>query len=303
MNLLHLTNKPNPRPDRYPDVVVPLTKADIPALRLSNTSLVRDDEVIESLHLMPGLSHWHPASGEFVLVAPWRHRDDIPTFRLISAFGNEFDLVSAALQAAGAAGKTAFITTETYERRQPVFYANHGLANMEKIISYRHARVEDFLDADLIPVQDFRVVQPGDDHLIAELVRMDHAAFPWIWRNSIEEFGWWMQQDSVEVSVGMIEGRIASYYGTTYFRNMGHLDRIAVHPEFQGRGLGKETLTVALQRMARMGRKQAALCTQQANEVSQALYERSGFLRAPHEDYHMYGTLFSAAPGEAGINE
>ena len=28
-----------------------------------------------------------------MLVSPWRHRTDIPTFRLISAFSHEFDLV------------------------------------------------------------------------------------------------------------------------------------------------------------------------------------------------------------------
>ena len=299
MTLLRLTNKPNPRPAPFPDTVVPLLEADVPALRLRNTSLVRDDEVIESLRLMPGLSFWHPASGEFVLVTPWRHRFDIPTFRLISAFGHEFDLVSGALQAAATNGKAAFITTETYERRRPIFYANHGLDNLETIIAYRHDRVADFLGVAGTPVQDFQVVQPGDGALINQLVALDHAAFPWIWRNSLEEFQWWMGQPSVEVTAGLIDGRVASYYGTTYFRNMGHLDRIAVHPDFQGRAFGKETLTVALQRMAGIGQTQAALCTQQANKVSQALYERAGFQRAPHDDYHMYGTLFPAAPEEA----
>ncbi len=299
MSLLRLANKPEPRKPLYPDAVVPITFADIPALRLGNRSLVRDDEVVASLRTMPGISQWHPASGEFVLVAPWRNRRDIATFRLISAITNEPELVRAALNAADAAGMAAFITTETYESRKPEFYASHGLDRLETIISYQHDRIVDYLDIAIKPAQEFRPVQSGDDDLIAGMMALDHAAFPWLWRNSPAEFAWWMQQQMVEVTVGLIDGVVTSYYGTTHFRNMGHLDRIAIHPDYQGQGLGKETVTIALQRMARMGHKHAALCTQATNDVSQRLYERSGFRRVPTEDYHMYGRLLSAAPEEA----
>ena len=299
MTLLRLANKPEPRKPQYPNAVMPLALADIPALRLGNRSLVRDDEVVESLRTMPGISHWHPASGEFVLVAPWRHRSDIATFRLISAISNERALVNACLDAANTAGMAAFITTETYERRKPEFYANHGLDRIETIIGYHHERMEDYLDLAIQPLQEFRPVQAGYDELIEGMIALDHAAFPWLWRNSIEEFAWWMQQQFVEVAVGLIDGVVSSYYGITYFRSMGHLDRIAIHPDYQGRALGKETLSVAMQRMARMGLKRAALCTQETNAVSQKLYERAGFYRVPSDDYHMYGTLLAAAPQEA----
>jgi ribosomal protein S18 acetylase RimI-like enzyme len=299
VSLLRLTNKPEPRKPHYPDAAVPLTFADIPALRLSNRSLVRDDEVVASLRTMPGISQWHPASGEFVLVAPWRNRSDIATSRMISAIANERELVSAALDAADVSGMAAFITTETYERRKPEFYASHGLERLETIITYQHERIADFLDIAIKPAQEFRPVQPGDDDLIDGMVALDHGAFPWLWRNSPEEFAWWMQQQLVEVTVGLINGVVTSYYGTTHFRNMGHLDRIAIHPDYQGRALGRETLTIALQRMARLGHTRAVLCTQATNAVSQRLYERAGFRRVPNDDYHMYGKLLSAAPEEA----
>lgn len=299
MTLLRLTNTSQPRPERYPDAVLPLAVDDLPELRRANRSLLRDDELLESLRLMPGLSQWHPASGEFVLVAPWRHRADIPTFRLLSAFGHERDLVRAALDAADATGKAAFVTTETYERRKPGFYANHGLDRMETIIGYRHARVEDYLDVELQPQQTFNPVQPGDSQLIEGMVAVDRAAFPWLWRNSPGEFIWWMNQPSVEVTVGMLNGVVVSYYGVTYYQNMAHLDRIAIHPGYQGQALGTETLAIAMLRMARLGLEQAALCTQQSNAVSQKLYERAGFQRAERDDYYMYGTLLGAAPGDA----
>lgn len=299
VTILRLTNKRAPHTEPYPDAILPLTIDDIPTLRRSNRMLARDDEVVESLQAMPGLSHWHPASGEFVLVAPWRHRHDIPTFRIMSAFSNEYDLVSAALQAADNAGMSAFVTTETYEKRQPEFYASHGLDRLETIMAYHHARVQDYLDVQLEPRQEFRPLQIGDSDIADGMIALDHAAFPWVWRNSPEEFWWWMNQRSVEVTVGLIDGMVVSYYGTTNFRDMGHLDRIAIHPDYQGMSLGKETLSVALQRMARMGHKQAALSTQSSNLISQNLYHKAGFRHQDKNDYHMYGALLTAAPEEA----
>ena len=298
MTILRLTNKRTPAKEPFPDAILPLKLEDVPQLRRSNRMLARDDEVVEALRFMPGLSHWHPASGEFVLVAPWRHRSDSPTFRLLGAFGNEPELVTAAIDAADTAGKKAFITTETYERRKAEFYARHGLNRIETIMAWHHDRVPDFLDIHLEPLQEFHSVEVTDTELAEGMLALDHAAFPWIWRNSPEEFWWWMNRPEVEVTVGLLDGKVVSYFGITHFREMGHLDRIAIHPDYQGKSLGKETLTVAMQRMAQLGYRQAALSTQSSNEISQRLYKRAGFRHDSKNDYHMYGVLLTAAPEE-----
>lgn len=279
--------------------IVPLTEADLPALRLHLHSRLREEEAQRAVRILPGLSQWHPESGEYILVMPWRHRQDIISLREVSAFHHESELVAAVFAAAEEHGLAACITAETYERRRPIFYSNNGMDLIETIIAYHHKRVSDFIDAVDSPIQDFVPVTFDDPELLQQVIEIDHAAFSWIWRNSPGEFEWWMNQSSVEVWAGMIDGQVTSYYGSTYFQSMGHLDRIAVHPDWQGKKLGAETLRVALQRMARMGLQKAALSTQLGNPVSQSLYERIGFHRSAKDDYHMYGTLLSAAPDEA----
>ncbi len=282
-----------------PNGIVALTEDDLPTLRLHLHSRLQEEEAYRAISALPGLSQWHPRSGEYVLVVPWRHRHDIISLREVSAFHHESALIHAVFNAADKQAFAACITAETFERRRPIFYTRNGMELMETIIAYRHERVGDFLDAVDSPQQDFVPVTLDDSGLMTQLIATDHAAFPWIWRNMPGEFHWWMSQPAVEVWAGLIDGEVASYYGTTYFHQLGHLDRIAVHPKFQGRKLGAETLNVAMQRMARMGLRHAALSTQQGNPVSQRLYERAGFRRSTKDDYQMYGTLLSAAPNEA----
>lgn len=296
--LRSLLNQAN-NADNHPHGIVPLTLADLPALRLHLHSRLREAEVYNAVTRLPGLSQWHPESGEYILVTPWRHRTDIISLREVSAFHHESDLVAAVFEAADEHGLAACITAETYEKRRPIFYSRNGMELMETIIAYHHDRVGDFIDAIEVTMQDFVPVTLDDPALLQKVMDTDHAAFPWIWRNMPGEFQWWMSQPSVEVWAGLIDGEVASYYGTTYFQQLGHLDRIAVHPKFQGQKLGREALTVAMQRMARMGLHKAALSTQLGNPASQHLYERTGFRRSAKDDYHMYGTLLSAAPDEA----
>lgn len=299
MALLHsLINQAN-KEDADPHGIVALTEDDLPALRLHLHTRLSVDEVHRAVRMLPGLSQWHPRSGEFVIVTPWRHRQDIITLREVSAFHHESELISAVFAAAEQKELAACITAETYERRRPIFYSRNGMELVETIIAYRHNSVGGFFDAIETPQQDFVPVTLDNPELLQKVMETDHAAFPWLWRNMPGEFHWWMNQPSVEVWAGLIDGEVASYFGTTFFTQLGHLDRIAVHPSFQGRGLGAESLTLALQRMAHRGLSKAALSTQQGNPVSQRLYERMGFRRSGKDDYQMYGTLLPAAPEEA----
>src|SRR5690554_2024802 len=131
----------------HPHGIAPLTEADLPALRLHLHSRLREAEVHSAVRQLPGLSQWHPQSGEYVLVTPWRHREDIISLREISAFHHESTLVAAVFDAADKHGISACITAETYEKRRPVFYSRNGMDLLETIIAYHHDRVIDFMDA------------------------------------------------------------------------------------------------------------------------------------------------------------
>jgi ribosomal-protein-alanine N-acetyltransferase len=56
-----------------------------------------------------------------------------------------------------------------------------------------------------------------------------------------------------------------------------HIATIAVHPDYRGRGIGGEILTVALRESARKGAKKATLEVRAGNEIARKLYGSFGF--------------------------
>jgi ribosomal protein S18 acetylase RimI-like enzyme len=124
---------------------------------------------------------------------------------------------------------------------------------------------------------------------LADLVRIDHAAFPWLWWNSPEEFVAYGGTPGVQLFVGRLAGRVVAYVGLTHYLGWGHLDRIAVEPAAQGQGLGGQALAFAIGVLLRSGARRVGLSTQRRNVRSQRLYERFGFRRSPGYDYRLYG--------------
>ncbi|MBX6343245.1 MAG: GNAT family N-acetyltransferase, partial [Thermomicrobiaceae bacterium] len=142
----------------------------------------------------------------------------------------------------------------------------------------------------------FERVDIHDQGRFAELVALDHASFPWLWWNSVEEFENYFGSPGVEIYLGRDHaGAAVSYIGVTRFRNWGHLDRIAVAPERQGEGLGLQSLDFAVEVLARGGARRVGLSTQARNVRSRTLYERYGFQRSPSQDYCLYGRWLGPA--------
>ncbi|MCA9834607.1 MAG: GNAT family N-acetyltransferase [Thermomicrobiales bacterium] len=292
MTILRLTNRPEPRPVALPEDVLPLTQADIPRLRLNNHPRIAADAIARALYEMPGLSYWHPDSGEFIVCAPWRHRADVPLMRDLTAFAHEDELVQAAIAAAKAKGMLGFVASEHYEKRRESFYQRNGLYRLEHVITFTHERVLDYLDIPQTGRLNFVRVRGSDFDLLQGVMAVDASAFSPMWRNSHAEFAWWMSLPSVEVWAGVLDGQVVTYAGITAYSRFGHLDRIAVHADYQGQGLGAEALMHAMYRMAELDLPNAALCTQSDNEASQRLYTRAGFKRHQRDDYDIYGIIF-----------
>ncbi len=66
--------------------------------------------------------------------------------------------------------------------------------------------------------------------------------------------------------------------------NEVELHLLAVAPEHQGRGLGRQLLTAALQTIRTLGFKQTILWTQPKMHAAQRLYESMGFARKADRD-------------------
>ncbi len=269
-----------------------LTPADIEQLHIDNHPRLALGDAESLVIQAPGLSKWHPASGEFLLVTPWRHRSEIPAVSVMSAFQHEDELLAASMASAEEKGAAAFVLMDTYEIRRSSFYDRNDLAHLETILTYEHRAPRSLVRDAPDPIQEFEPWFGDDDDTLHELLELDHTAFPWLWWNSREEFLAYARMPFVEIWVGRLEGRVTSYLGLTHFRRWSHLDRIAILPDVQGQGFGRESLAFAVRRMLQSGADRVGLSTQKENIRSRHLYEKSGFRETPELNYDVFGVLF-----------
>lgn len=101
---------------------------------------------------------------------------------------------------------------------------------------------------------------------------------------------------------GRLTGRGESIIGTVMLQTWPQADELvtgpheaeiralAVRPDAQGRGVGRELLQQVMQRAAALGIARLMLCTEQAMQTAHHLYQQAGFSRLPDRDW-------SPAPG------
>jgi ribosomal protein S18 acetylase RimI-like enzyme len=239
-----------------------------------------------------------PESDELLVVSPWRNRNDIAAVAQISAIHRLDDLIASARQAAFRLGAHAFVMPEWNETRNPQFYARNGLQVFEDVVSFETG-------TSAVQPADLRRGNPTqlatvDSPLLDRILAIDHAAFPWLWRNSRLEFEHYLLSPNVEIwGQSDARGEPISYVGITSYAGWGHLDRVAVAPERQGEGHGRTAVLFAIARLKQLGARRVGLSTQRSNVRSQRLYERIGFQKTHQNDYRIYGTLAPDAPPEA----
>lgn len=284
----------DPVPTNAPPVEVkPLVPADVGRLRLRHHPHMRDDDVIALIVQRPGVSCWVPATGEFALVTPWRHRSDLVTIHSLSAFANERVLLEAVRRQAGDAGLEAVIMVDLEETRPAAFYETHQFRRVEEIVTYRHERPRSLATAAGASRLRFIQLDRNDTSLLRAVHELDNASFPWLWWNSADEFAAYIQFPGVEVWAGYLYDRLVAYAGMTNYRQWSHLDRIATHPGHQGKGLGRELLLFAVRQMVRERARSVSLSTQANNARSRTLYEDMGFTRTPDDDYAIYAAVLN----------
>ena len=278
----------NPNPAGASPTIQHLRLADLERLHLGWSSRYDADELELILTAEPGLGLWMPETGEYVVGGPWRHRGEIASVLELSVSAGAPQLLAALADASEDLGKRLVIASEHAETRRRAFYDSAGYELVEEILIYELSRVS----PSQLSVTDlaFERVSVDDEHTLSDLIELDHAAFPWLWWNSREEFDNYGHSTGVEIHLGRTsDGRSASYIGVTRFRTWGHLDRIAVAPDLRGRGLGLQSLEWATSLLGAGGARRIGLSTQARNTVSRRLYERYGFRRIPSQDYALYG--------------
>lgn len=265
-----------------------LWPADVPRLHLESHPRLAADEAVRLIAARPGASFWIPGTGEFIIVTPWRHRSELVTVQTFGAFANEDALLNAAMAHAQDQELAGFVVVDINETRRPSFYVRHGLRCIEDIVTYEHRRPSRLALMKVLPGLEFRRLNAADPGLLEDVLELDHAAFPWFWWNSTEEFRAYLDYPGVEVWAGLRNNDVVAYIGSTHYLRWGHLDRIATRPELQGEGIGRAALSFAAKLMLERGCRRLALSTQGNNERSRGIYQRSGFVRTPNDDYGVF---------------
>lgn len=167
--------------------------------------------------------------------------------------------------------------TEGWAQR---FFTAAGFEKQDTVIYFRlnHLRERDPLTglANESPGCPAELVQ-ATPALIDALAELDAATFEPLWHFGAKDILEMMVRGQVRAA--LVDGKLAGYAALiSSSHNEAHLARLAVHPAFQGRGLGRQLLyeTIAVARS--QGRSALALNTQASNERSQALYRAAGFV-------------------------
>lgn len=118
-----------------------------------------------------------------------------------------------------------------------------------------------------------RAATPDD---LALLARLDARSFPPRWH--FDEQALFTLLLSGRVQLAAVDDLVVGYWALTLGTDHdAHLSRLAVHPNFQGRGIGRHLLVDAMA-YARKERYQALLLnTQSDNQSAQSLYRSVGF--------------------------
>lgn len=275
----------------------PLTPAIAARHRFDWAGRVDINDLNRTLSVFPGRSSWIPEADEFLVVAPWRNRDDIANVAHISAVRHLDELIATSRAASFRLGADAFVMPEWNETRNPRFYERNGFELFEDVISFE-------VDAQISRPGDLEIGHPirlisAELPLFDQIVAIDHVAFPWLWRNSRLEFEHYLLTPGVEVwAFRDDDGIPIGYAGITSYSGWGHLDRVAIDPARQGAGHGERAVRFAIARLRRLGARRVGLSTQRSNIRSQRLYTRIGFQQTRQNDYRIYGTLAPDSPAE-----
>jgi ribosomal protein S18 acetylase RimI-like enzyme len=130
------------------------------------------------------------------------------------------------------------------------------------------------------------VIRPMSIGDLLKVAEIDQAAFGLIWQNSVKSLGFALEQSHI-ATVAQIDNQLVGYQISTAGHMGGHLARLAVHPNYQGRGVGLLILKDLLQQFTLQQIYRVTVNTQSDNYASLNLYEKLGF-RKTGEEYAVF---------------
>jgi ribosomal protein S18 acetylase RimI-like enzyme len=133
-------------------------------------------------------------------------------------------------------------------------------------------------ELDEVPAPD-HLVSEGSPEDLGEALRIDAAAFDPFWR-----FDGRALQEAMESTPRAVihvvrrpEGRLAGFAVTGMGQVIGYLQRVAVDPAWQRRGIGRSLVRTSARWARRNGARAIVLNTQAENRAALSLYEEEGY--------------------------
>ncbi len=132
---------------------------------------------------------------------------------------------------------------------------------------------------------------PPPDHLVVEteaarmdeMLAIDQAAFSPFWR--FDQYGLGEAMNATGRSCILVirdaEGGLAGFAVVGFGTAIAYLQRVAVHPRWQGQGMGRSLVRVAMRKARTDGARVMLLNTQLDNDPALSLYESEGYIRLP----------------------
>jgi ribosomal protein S18 acetylase RimI-like enzyme len=175
--------------------------------------------------------------------------------------------------------------------RQPFLEA--GFVETERLHLLLHP-LDDV--APLVPVPGIEV-RRGRRRDQAEALDVDQAAFAPFWRLDAAGLAEALTATSaVHFQVARDASGVVGYSVCGRAGHRGYVQRLAVAPSHQGRGVGGALLVDGLRWLRRWGARDALVNTQEDNDRSLRLYQRSGFVLQPDGLAVLHRTLTDIPP-------
>lgn len=161
--------------------------------------------------------------------------------------------------------------------RPPLFGAGFSLAEEVQFFELDRLRRWQPHAAPPDPLLHLRASSVAD---LPVLALLDAAAFPPLWH--FDEPALHELLLTSRLQLASMAGTIVGYTALSTSKSSAHLARLAVHPQFQGHGLGRLLLEDALHYAQAQGIDTVMLNTQVHNRTAQHLYRSVGFHATGH---------------------
>ena len=248
---------------------VPLTAEDAQRLGIWRTSALGSQALARQIAEYPDLC-WR-AGNDHALGGLWRRRPEVGEVIEMAGRAGRPALLAALVEAFRRRGCRAVVVSTRESHRLAAEYAALGWATLDDIVYYRFAGS---------PVEPaplaarIRDARPAD---LPAVLALDHAAFTWLWWESEGSLGGYLDEPGRLFWIAELDGRPVGYLAANVRARYANFDRLGVHPDAQGHGIGRGLLTAGLAHFLQSGVTELTLNTQASNQQSRRLYQGVGF--------------------------